>query len=92
MLTVTHFIDYTRTQVLLYTVLLLITSILPFVFGMSGLIYFVGAMALSLVFLYYAILLKFKPRPGLPMKTFGYSIVYLMAIFTLLLVDHYFRF
>jgi protoheme IX farnesyltransferase len=59
---------------------------------MSGLIYFVGAMALSLVFLYYAILLKFAPRPGLPMKTFGYSIVYLMGIFSLLLLDHYIRF
>lgn len=92
MLPVTHGIEYTRTQVLLYTVLLLITSILPFVFGMSGLIYFVGAMVLSLVFLYYAILLKFAPRPGLPMKTFGYSIVYLMGIFSLLLLDHYVRF
>ncbi|MES2489233.1 MAG: heme o synthase [Pseudomonadota bacterium] len=92
MLPVTHGIEYTRTQVLLYTVLLLITSILPFVFGMSGLIYFVGAMVLSLIFLYYAILLKFAPRPGLPMKTFGYSIVYLMGIFSLLLLDHYFRF
>lgn len=91
MLPVTHGIDYTRTQVLLYTVLLLITAILPFVFGMSGLIYFVGAMILSLVFLYYAILLKFAPRPGLPMKTFGYSIVYLMGIFSLLLLDHYIR-
>ena len=92
MLPVTHGIEYTRTQVLLYTVLLLITSILPFVFGMSGLIYFVGAMVLSLIFLYYAILLKFAPKPGLPMKTFGYSIVYLMGIFSLLLLDHYFRF
>ena len=92
MLPVTHGIEYTRTQVLLYTVLLLITSILPFVFGMSGLIYFVGAMVLGLIFLYYAFLLKFAPKPGLPMKTFGYSIVYLMGIFTLLLVDHYFRF
>jgi protoheme IX farnesyltransferase len=92
MLPVTHGIEYTRTQVLLYTVLLLITSILPFVFGMSGVIYFAGAMVLSLVFLYYAIMLKFAPRPGLPMKTFGYSIIYLMGIFSLLLLDHYVRF
>ena len=91
MLPVTHGIEYTRTQVLLYTVLLLITAILPFVFGMSGLIYFVGAMVLSLIFLYYAILLKFAPKPGLPMKTFGYSIVYLMGIFSLLLLDHYIK-
>jgi protoheme IX farnesyltransferase len=91
MLPVTHGIEYTRIQVLLYTVLLLITSILPTIFGMSGLIYLVGALALGAVFLYYAILLKFAPRPGLPMKTFGYSIVYLMGIFTLLLLDHYIK-
>ncbi|MGH8540220.1 MAG: UbiA family prenyltransferase, partial [Stenotrophobium sp.] len=91
MLPVTHGVEYTRTQVLLYTVLLVVTSILPFVFGMSGVIYLVGALALGAVFLYYALLLKFKPRPGLPMKTFGYSIVYLMGIFTLLLLDHYVR-
>ena len=91
MLPVTHGIEYTRVQVLLYTVLLLVTSILPFVFGMSGLIYLVGALAFGAVFIYYAVLLKFAPRPGLPMKTFGYSIVYLMGIFTLLLLDHYFK-
>jgi protoheme IX farnesyltransferase len=91
MLPVTHGIEYTRIQVLLYTVLLLITSILPTIFGMSGLIYLVGALALGAVFLYYAMLLKFAPRPGLPMKTFGYSIVYLMGIFTLLLLDHYIK-
>jgi len=48
-----------------------------------------GALVLSGIFVYYAVLLKFAPRPGLPMKTFGYSIVYLMGIFSLLLVDHY---
>lgn len=89
MLPVTHGLAYTRTQVLLYTVLLLVVSVLPFAFGMSGLLYLVGAVALGGWFLYYAWLLKFAPRPGLAMKTFGYSIVYLMAIFTLLLLDHY---
>ncbi|MDD3764140.1 MAG: heme o synthase [Nevskiales bacterium] len=89
MLPVTHGIDFTRTQVLLYTVLLLAVTALPFATGMSGWLYFIGAMALGGVFLYYAIRLKYAPRPGLPMKTFGYSIVYLMGIFTLLLVDHY---
>jgi protoheme IX farnesyltransferase len=91
MLPVTHGIEFTRTQVLLYTILLFVVSILPFVFGMSGLVYLVGATILSAVFLYYAVLLKFRPVPGLPMKTFGFSIVYLMAIFTLLLLDHYVR-
>ncbi len=89
MLPVTHGLAYTRTQVLLYTILLVVVSLLPFVVGMSGVLYAVGAAALGGWFLYYAWLLKFAPRPGLAMKTFGYSIVYLMAIFTLLLVDHY---
>lgn len=89
MLPVTHGIEYTRTQVLLYTVLLFLTSLLPFVFGMSGPVYLAGAVVFSGIFLVYAVRLKFWPVPGLPMKTFGYSIVYLMAIFALLLVDHY---
>ena len=92
MLPVTHGVEYTRVQVLLYTVLLIVTSVLPYVFGMSGLIYLFSALALGGVFLYYAVLLKWAPRPGLPMKTFGYSIVYLMGIFTALLVDHYFKY
>jgi len=89
MLPVTHGLEYTRTQVLLYTVLLLVVSLLPTIVGMSGLLYGAGAAILGGVFLYYAWQLKFAPRPGLAMKTFGFSIVYLMAIFTLLLVDHY---
>lgn len=89
MLPVTHGLEFTRTQVLLYTFLLIAVSLLPYVYGMSGLLYFTGALVLGLVFLAYAWRLKFNPRPGLAMRTFGYSIVYLMAIFTLLLVDHY---
>jgi protoheme IX farnesyltransferase len=89
MLPVTHGIEYTRLQVLLYTVLLLVVSVLPFVFGMSGAVYLAGALVLGGVFLSYAVRLKWAPRPGLPMRTFGYSIVYLMGIFTLLLLDHY---
>jgi len=91
MLPVTHGLEYTRLQVLLYTILLLVVSALPFVFGMSGLIYLAGALLLGVVFLVYAVRLKWAPRPGLPMKTFGYSIVYLMGIFTLLFADHYIR-
>ena len=91
MLPVTHGVEFTRTQVLLYTVLLFVVSLLPFVFGMSGVLYLAGALALSSVFVYYAVRLRFAPQPGLPMKTFGYSIVYLMAIFSLLLFDHYVR-
>jgi protoheme IX farnesyltransferase len=91
MLPVTHGLEYTRLQVLLYTILLLVVSVLPFVFGMSGFIYLAGALAFGLVFLYYAVRLKWAPQPGLPMRTFGYSIVYLMGIFTLLFADHYIR-
>jgi protoheme IX farnesyltransferase len=91
MLPVTHGIEFTRLQVLLYTVLLIVVSVLPFVFGMSGYVYLAGALALGLVFLGYAVRLFVAPKPGLPMRTFGYSIVYLMGIFSLLLVDHYLR-
>lgn len=89
MLPVTHGLEFTRTQVLLYTVLLIAVTALPFAVHMSGWLYLLGAMALGAVFLYYAVALKFFPRPGLPMRTFGFSILYLMGIFTLLLVDHY---
>jgi len=89
MLPVTHGIEFTRTQVLLYTVLLVAVTVLPFATRLSGVLYLVGALILGGVFLYYAVRLKWWPTPQLPMRTFGYSIVYLMGIFTLLLVDHY---
>ncbi|HLQ85828.1 MAG TPA: protoheme IX farnesyltransferase, partial [Salinisphaeraceae bacterium] len=89
MLPVTHGLDFTRSQVLLYTILLFLVSLLPFLLRMSGLIYLVGTVIFSGWFLVYAIRLKFAPQPGLAMRTFAYSIVYLMVIFTLLLVDHY---
>ena len=89
MLPVTHGIEFTKTQVLLYTVLLVVVTVLPFVTGMSGWLYLVGALLLGAKFLEMAIRLKWKPVKGLPMKTFGYSIVYLMGIFTLLLLDHH---
>jgi protoheme IX farnesyltransferase len=89
MLPVTHGIAFTATQVLLYTVLLIAMTTLPFATGMSGWLYLAGSLVLNGIFLYYAVRLKWWPAPGLPMRTFGYSIVYLMGIFTLLLVDHY---
>jgi protoheme IX farnesyltransferase len=91
MLPVTHGVEFTRLQVLLYTVLLVAVSVLPFVFGMSGVPYLVGALVLGGIFVGYAVRLRFAPAPGLPMRTFGYSIVYLIGIFSLLLVDHYLR-
>jgi protoheme IX farnesyltransferase len=89
MLPVTHGIPFTRLQILLYTVMLIVVSVLPFVFRMSGLFYLVGALLLGGGFLHYAILLMKGDDESVAMKTFGYSIWYLMAIFTLLLVDHY---
>lgn len=89
MLPVTHGVEHTRTQVLVYTVLMVLVTLLPFALGMSGYIYLAGAVLLGAGFLYYALRLKIAPRAGLGMRTFGYSIVYLMGIFLFLLVDHY---
>ena len=89
MLPVTHGQDYTRLQILLYTVLLFVVTLLPFSYGMSGWLYLVGAVALNLMFMVYAVRLYRDDNEKLPMKTFGFSIVYLMILFALLLVDHY---
>jgi protoheme IX farnesyltransferase len=89
MLPVTHGNDFTRLQILLYTVLLLVVTLLPYGYGMSGGLYLGGALVLGLGFLYYAVRLYRNDDPRMPMRTFGYSIVYLMALFALLLVDHY---
>ncbi|MFN3587404.1 MAG: heme o synthase [Moraxellaceae bacterium] len=89
MLPVTHGLEFTKTSVLLYTVILLLTALLPYLTGMSDLIYLAGSTVLGLIFLVYAIRLKFRDDPKVPMKTFGYSITYLFLLFILLLVDHY---
>lgn len=91
MLPVTHGLEFTKTSVLLYTVILLLTALLPYLTGMSGLIYLAGSSVLGAIFLAYAIKLKFRNDPKVPMKTFGYSITYLFLLFLLLLVDHYFK-
>lgn len=92
MLPVTHGLEFTKTSVLLYTVILFLTALLPYLTGMSGLIYLAGATVLSGIFLVYAIRLKFRDDPRVPMKTFGFSITYLFLLFAVLLVDHYFSF
>ena len=91
MLPVTHGVAFTRLQIFLYTVLLLVASVLPYVTRMSGLVYLAGAAVFGAGFVYYAVALMFRDDPSLPMKTFGYSIVYLVGIFACLLVDHHFR-
>jgi heme o synthase len=89
MLPVTHGVEYTRLHVLYYTVLLLVVTVLPYLTGMSGLFYLGGALVLGAGFLYYAIVLMNPPNELFSMKVFNYSIVYLMALFAFLLVDHY---
>ena len=89
MLPVTHGVTYTRWHVLYYTVLLLVISVLPFLTGMSGLFYLGGALVLGAGFLYYAIRLLNPPDEFFAMRVFNYSIIYLMALFAFLLVDHY---
>jgi protoheme IX farnesyltransferase len=91
MMPVTHGVEFTRLHILLYTVLLLIVSLLPYLTGMSGLIYLAGALIFGSGFLYYAVAMKLSDRPELPMKTFGFSITYLAGVFSALLVDHYVR-
>lgn len=89
MLPVTHGVEYTKLNILLYTVLLLVVSILPFLVGMSGLLYLVGATILGLRFLYWAMLLRKSTKPIVAMQTFRFSIIYLLLLFILLLLDHY---
>ena len=89
MLPVTHGVEYTRWQILLYTMLLLAVTVMPWAVGMSGLFYLGGALVLGLVFLWYAWKLLDPPDEFFAMRTFNYSIVYLMALFAFLLVDHW---
>ncbi|USQ14113.1 heme o synthase [Legionella lytica] len=89
MLPVTHGIQFTKLNVYLYTILLLVVSILPFVVGMSGLFYLAGALALGARFLFWAHKLYRTDKPVVAMQTFRFSIVYLMLLFVFLLVDHY---
>lgn len=92
MLPVTHGIPFTKLCILLYTILLIAASILPFATHMSGLIYLIGALILGFIFLYYAVKLKQSNDPTIAMATFRYSIWYLMLLFVVLLVDHYFKY
>ena len=91
MLPVTHGVEYTRLQVLLYTVLLTVVTIMPFLTRMSGLIYLAAAVVLNAGFLYYALALKITTREDLPMRVFKFSVKYLMWLFAALLVDQYIR-
>jgi protoheme IX farnesyltransferase len=89
MLPVTHGVAHARLQVLLYTVLLVVVTLMPFLTRMSGLIYLAAALVLNAGFLYYALALKLSARAELPMRVFRFSVTYLMWLFAALLVDHY---
>jgi heme o synthase len=91
MLPVTHGAEYTRLQIVLYTVVLVLVTMLPFVIRMSGVLYLVAALALGGVFLAYAIRLYRNYSDSLARATFRYSILYLTALFSALLVDHYMK-
>jgi len=90
MLPVTHGIEFTRLHVLLYTIILCAVTLLPYLVGMSGAIYLVSTLILDGIFVYYAIRLMIGRQPSVAMKTFAYSILYLMLLFAALLIDHYF--
>ncbi|MEQ1622120.1 MAG: heme o synthase [Methylococcales bacterium] len=91
MLSVTHGPDFTRLQILLYTVLLLIVTLLPYLTGMSGLIYLGVVVPLGLGFIYQALLMRRHKDNKTAMRTFWYSIIYLTLLFAALLTDHYFK-
>jgi protoheme IX farnesyltransferase len=89
MLPVTHGVEFTRLHVLLYTIILFIVTLLPWITGMSHTLYLAAALGLNTAFLVYAIKLKRSQRKELPMKVFHFSVQYLMWLFLALLIDHY---
>lgn len=89
MLPVTHGEAYTKLHILLYTLILVAVTVLPYITGMFGWLYLVGAMLLNGGFLYWSIVLLRGNRADAGMETFKYSIVYLMVLFVVMLLDHY---
>lgn len=89
MLPVTHGERYTKLHILLYTIILVLVTLLPYITGMLGWLYLLGAAVLGLGFLYWSLVLMFSKKPSVGMDTFKYSIVYLMALFVIMLLDHY---
>jgi len=92
MLPVTHGIDFTKTNIILYTLLLIFAGLLPYLTHMSGLVYLISSSILGLIFLGYSVKLKLSDERKIAMDTFKYSIHYLFLMFIALLVDHYFRY
>jgi protoheme IX farnesyltransferase len=89
MLPVTHGEQYTKLHILLYTIIMVLVTVLPFVTGMMNWLYLVGALVLGAGFIYWSLMMLFSKRESVGMDTFKYSIVYLMALFVVMLLDHY---
>lgn len=89
MLPVTHGVAFTKLHILLYTVIMFLITLLPYATRLSGPLYLLGAVVLGGGFLYWAIELLRDKNPNAPMETFRYSIIYLMALFIIMLIDHY---
>jgi protoheme IX farnesyltransferase len=89
MLPVTHGVRYSALHTLLYTCILFAVTLLPFATGLSGVLYLAGAVLLGIGFLYWAVVMLIGRNPRAPMETFKYSIIYLMALFVIMLLDHY---
>ena len=89
MLPITHGIEFTKTCIILYTVLLCLICVLPYLTGMSGMFYLAGSSLLNGYFLYMAVKLKYWPQESTAMDTFKFSILHLMILFVVLLIDHY---
>lgn len=89
MLPVTHGEHLTKIHIVLYTIIMILVSVLPYLIGMSGPLYLLAALVLGGGFLVWTLLLLFRPKASTAMDTFRYSIVYLMVLFPVLLVDHY---
>jgi protoheme IX farnesyltransferase len=90
MLPVTHGVEFTKYSILGYTILMILVTIFPYLIGMRGLIYLGAALVLGLYFLYMVMLLMFTERHNIAIKTFVYSINYLMLLFISMVIDHYF--
>lgn len=90
MLPVTHGEKYTKINILLYTLLLMVVTTMPYLTGMFGWLYLLGSLLLGMGFLYWAVVMLRSTGGNSGMKTFQYSIVYLMLLFAIMLVDHFF--
>ena len=89
MLPVTHGVGFTALHILLYTIIMFLITLMPFATHMSGPIYLAGAVVLGIIFLYWSIEIMRGKNANAPMKTFQYSITYLLALFIIMLVDHW---